>query len=62
MKLSKDDKLLKKALLSDIEGNVKTLNGTAETYLDGQKISALDLVDASIRELTELKGLLKGAE
>lgn len=62
MKLSKDDKLLKKALLSDIEGNVKTLNGTAETYLDGQKISALDLIDASIRELTELKDLLKGAE
>lgn len=62
MKLSKDDKLLKKALLSDIEDNIKALNGTAEAYFEGRKISALDLIDASIRELTELKDLLKGAE
>lgn len=60
MKLSKDDKLLKSSLLSDIEGNIKTLNGTAKTYTDGQEVSALTLIDESIQELAELKDLLKG--
>ena len=62
MKLDKDDKLLKSSLLSDIEGNIKTLNGTAKTYTDGQEVSALTLIDESIQELAELKDLLKGAK
>ena len=62
MKLSKDDKLLKSSLLSDIEGNIKTLNGTAKTYTNGQEVSALALIDESIQELAELKNLLKGAK
>ena len=35
MKLNKDDKLLKISLLDEIEGNTKTLQGTARTYING---------------------------
>lgn len=61
MKLNKDDKLLKKSLLDEIEGNVKTLQGAARTYINGKKASDLDLIDNSIQYLNELKDLLKGA-
>ena len=61
MKLNKDDKLLKKSLLDEIEGNVKTLQGAARTYSNGKKASDLDLIDNSIQDLHELKNLLKGA-
>lgn len=61
MKLNKDDKLLKKSLLDEIEGNTKTLQGAARTYINGKKASDLDLIDSSVQDLNELKELLKGA-
>lgn len=61
MKLNKDDKLLKKSLLDEIEGNTKTLQGAARTYINAKKASDLDLIDNSIQDLHELKNLLKRA-
>lgn len=61
MKLNKDDKLLKKSLLDEIEGNTKTLQDAARTYINGKKASDLDLIDNSIQDLHELKNLLKRA-
>lgn len=62
MKLGKDDKLLKNSLLVEIEGNIKTLKGTAKTYVDGKELDTLALIDESIRDLAELKELLKEAK
>lgn len=62
MKLGKDDKLLKNSLLVEIEGNIKTLKGTAKTYVDGKELDTLVLIDESIRDLAELKELLKEAK
>lgn len=60
MKLSKDDKKLKGALLNEIEGNLATLKGNAKSYINGKEQSPLALIDESINDLTELKKLLKG--
>lgn len=60
MKLSKDDKKLKGALLNEIEGNFATLKGNAKSYINGKEQSPLALIDESINDLTELKKLLKG--
>lgn len=62
MELSKDDQLLKRSLLFDIEGNIKTLKGTAKTYANGQEVSDLTLINESIQELAELRELLEGVK
>lgn len=62
MKLSKDDKSLKNALLNEIEGNIATLKGNAKSYINGKKQSPLALITESINDLTELKKLLKGLD
>ena len=60
MKLDKDDKSLKNALLNEVEGNIATLKGNAKSYINGKEQSPLALIDESINDLTELKKLLKG--
>lgn len=59
MKLSKDDKQLKNALLNEVNGNVKTLMGDWHTYVDGEPVSDLALIDESIKDLTQVAELLK---
>ena len=61
MTLSKDEKALRNSLLSDIEGNIQTLNGTAETYVNGKEADPIALIDETIEELATLKNLLKWA-
>lgn len=62
VKLNKDDKSLKNALLNEVEGNIATLKGNAKSYLNGKEQSPLALIDESINDLTELKKLLKGLD
>ena len=60
MKLNKDDKSLKNALLNEVDGNIATLKGNAKSYINGKEQSPLALITESINDLTELKKLSKG--
>lgn len=59
MAISEDNKQLKNALLNEITGNVKTLKGDWHTYINGKPVSDQQLIDESIKDLTQVAELLK---
>ncbi|KRL27445.1 hypothetical protein FD27_GL001207 [Limosilactobacillus frumenti DSM 13145] len=58
MKLNKDDRLLKTALLNDVAGNIATLQGKAKTTINGEKPNDQELISEAIDDLEQLKKLI----
>lgn len=55
-----EQELLRTSLLSDAAGNIQSLQGKAETTVNGHQVSDLDLVKEIIDDMKELKKLIKG--
>lgn len=62
MTLNKDDRLLKDSLLTEIDDNIKTLKGIAQTTVNGKEMNSVALIDETISDLATLKDLVKGMD